>query len=128
MTQLLQPQFGRFRKLGYLILGSLQEGSHIAQPGLRFLAARKRYGVLRQSFLEDQLLGNSRRSHVVKPDWTMDFRCFCCHKSINFSSDPRNLKSGCSSVKDISEATYREWLSSLDATASAFDMIIANFH
>ena len=111
-----------------LDLGQIR--SFIAQPGLRFLAARKRYGVLRQSILDfykDQLLGNSRRSHVVKPDWTMDFRCFCCHKSINFSSDPRNLKSGCSSVKDISEATYREWLSSLDATASALDMIIANF-
>ena len=60
-----------------LDLGQIR--SFIAQPGLRFLAARKRYGVLRQSILDfykDQLLGNSRRSHVVKPDWTMDFRCF----------------------------------------------------
>ena len=111
-----------------LDLGQIR--SFIGQPGLRFIAAKRRYGVLRQSVLDfynDQILGNSRRSHVVKPDWTMDFRCFCCHKCINFSSDPRNLKSGCSSVKDISEATYREWLSSVDATCSALDVIIAKF-
>ena len=89
------------------------------QPGIkkRFLAASRRFGHFKNvllNFWQMQLLGNTKRTHIVAPAWCENEACHFCGKLLQFSTRPRIIASPCPSSCDISPDLFKMWCLQFD--------------